>query len=444
MITATKSPVAWMAALLSVAAFSMPAFADGEPEEQVTYAKHISRILQENCEECHHPGGIGPFSFTTYRQARGWSRMINEVVSERRMPPWHADPHVNEFKNDRRLTDEEVAMIGNWVENGMPRGNPEDMPERREYDTDVKWRIGGGEPDKVWELPEEVNIKATGVMPYLQFVVPSGFEEDTWIQEMEAIPGNSKVVHHILMYVITPEDRRRANDDVDEFLRLGNGFLTGFAPGTVANIAPEGLGYKIPAGSSILFQMHYTPTGKEEVDRSKFGVVFSETKPKFEIQTATTVNFDFKIPAHADNHRVVADAVMPKDGVIFSMTPHMHYRGKSFDYYAKFPDGTERHLLSVPFFDFNWQTTYSLAEPEYLPEGTVIHTVAHFDNSADNPYNPDPEKPVTWGDQTWEEMMIGWMSMAFVDSEEEIQEVKEAYMNDDRYKKAYGETYGDD
>lgn len=392
-------------------------------DEEITYAKHISRILAENCERCHHPGGIGPFSFSTYRQAKGWSKMINEVVQARRMPPWHADADVGHFANDRRLSDEEVAQVATWVENGMPRGDAADMPELTKYDTDVRWRIGNGTPDQIFTMPEEVQIRPTGVMPYVIKQVPTNFKEDMWIQEMEAMPGNSKVVHHILMYVRTPDQQ---DGSMNDFLRLGAGFLTGYAPGTVEQTTPTGIGIKIPAGSSLIFQMHYTPTGKSEVDQSSFGVVFAKEEPKHEMLTATSVNFDFKIPANAENYPVTADLEVPRDTLLFSMTPHMHYRGKSFEYVAKYPDGTEEALLRVSNYDFNWQISYALAEPAFLPKGTILHTKALFDNSANNPYNPDPTKPVTWGDQTWEEMMIGWMTIAWVDSEDDVEFIRNA------------------
>jgi mono/diheme cytochrome c family protein len=388
------------------------ALAGAVPPEEVTFTKHVARILQENCQECHRPEGIAPLALTTYTQAKNWAPMIREVVSTRRMPPWHADPAIGHFKNDRRLTDEEIATLTAWMDNGFKRGNPEDMPPPLQYDHD--WRIGT--PDVVLEMPEEVEIPATGVVPYMHITIPTNFTEDKWVKKMDLRAGNPKVVHHILVYARDPEFKQSA---ANEFLRLGKGFLIGFAPGTVPVDLPDGYAIKVPKGSDLIFQMHYTPTGKPERDRSKIGFVFDDQPPVHEMLTATTVNFEFVIPPHANNHEVTADVTFPQSAVIYGLTPHMHYRGKSFEYIAKYPDGREETLLRVPKFDFNWQTTYILAEPKFLPKGTVMHTIAHFDNSAENPVNPAPDKAVRWGDQTWEEMMIGWMNMSWFDGTEE-------------------------
>lgn len=377
--------------------------------EGVTYAKEVSRILYKNCAECHRPGGIGPFSLLTYRQAKGWSKMIKEVVTEGRMPPWHADPAIGKFRNDRRLGQEDIAALVSWVDGGMPLGDETQLPEPPEFDEN--WRIG--HPDVVFEMPREVTINPTGVVPYMEIEVPTNFTEDKWIKAMEAKPGNSKVVHHIIIFNRAPQFTAGERED---FQRIGRGFLVGFAPGVIPEELPDGYAVKIPAGSTLIFQMHYTPTGKTEVDRSAFGIKFADGPPTHEVVTATTVNFEFTIPPNDPNYRVEAESVVPADVLLLAMTPHMHYRGKSFEYIVHYPDGKSETLLRVPRYDFNWQTTYKLTEPARLPKGTRIQCVAHFDNSANNPYNPDPNKAVKWGDQTWEEMMIGWMSMAWCDS----------------------------
>jgi mono/diheme cytochrome c family protein len=392
------------AVALTAASFTAAA---GDPEP-ITYAKDVSRILRNNCETCHHPNGIGPFSLTTYRQASGWSKMIMEVIDDGRMPPWHADPNHGKFANDRRLSKNEIETIRTWIAEGMPRGEREDLPEPIEYTSE--WRIG--EPDVVFEIPEEVTIQPTGVVPYMNFEVPTNFTEDKWIKAMEPMPGNDKVVHHIIVYCRAPEFQ---GGDLNQFLGIGRGFLSGYAPGTVENIFDDRRAVKIPAGSTLVFQMHYTPTGKVETDRSKFGLVFAEGKPEFEVVTATVENFEFKIPPHAKDYEVVAKSEFPGDALLYSMTPHMHYRGSKFKYIVTYPDGKEEVLLNVPTYDFNWQTSYILEEPKLLPKGTKLTAIAHFDNSEENPYNPDPTKPVRWGDQTWEEMMIGWMTLSWLE-----------------------------
>lgn len=372
-----------------------------------TYAKDISRLMQKHCADCHHPGGIGPFSLLTYRQTKGWAEMIKEVVTDRRMPPWHADPEVGKFKNDRRLSDEEIQTIVNWVDNGRPMGNEADMPPPITFSQE--WRIPT--PDAVFEMPKEVTINPQGVVPYMEFEVPTNFTEDKWLQAIEVRPGNPKVVHHIIIFVRSPE---MVAGEKEEFQRIGRGFLVGFAPGTIPTIYQPGYAVKVPKGSTFIFQMHYTPTGKTEVDKSKLGIVFAKEPPQHEMITATTVNFDFQIPAHDPNYRVEAVSELPADAMLYAMTPHMHYRGKSFEYIAHFPDGRSERLLCVPNYDFNWQTTYVLEQPVLLPKGTKMQTIAHFDNSANNKYNPDPSRPVRWGEQTWEEMMIGWMGLSWV------------------------------
>ena len=372
------------------------------PAGEITYTKHVAKIIQERCQECHRPGQIAPFSLTNYRQVKGWAKMIKEVVHDNRMPPWHADPNVGKFANDRSLSKAEKDLLFSWIDNGAPQGDPADLPEAPVWD--ANWRIGT--PDVVFSMPEDVTIPATGVIDYKHFTTPTNFTEDKWVKSMEARAGNPKVVHHILMFTVAPGAERERN----QFQGIGSGFLTGFAPGTVAIMLEPGQAIKIPAGANLMWQMHYTPTGREETDRSEFALVFADGPPTEEVFTGTAQNFRFKIPAGADNHEVVAESVVPFDIQFRGMTPHMHYRGKSFTYTATFPDGREQLLLSVPKYDFNWQIGYELAEYVNMPAGTKLRCVAHFDNSANNPANPDPSKDVIWGDQTWEEMMIGWFN----------------------------------
>jgi len=364
---------------------------------EVTYSKHISRLIQAKCQECHRPEGIAPFSLMTYRQVKGWSRMIKEVVNERRMPPWGADPNVGHFKNDPSLTKEELAMVNYWVDNGTPRGKPEDMPEPLEfYD---EWTIG--KPDMVIEMPEEATIKPTGVVPYQYFVTKTDFDEDKYFSALEVLPGNRKVVHHIIIFVRDPD---AAQDQRVGFL---SDMLDVYAPGSPPSVLEGGKARVIPKGAELVWQVHYTPTGKLEKDRSKFGLVFADGPVNEVIRTTTAVNPDFKIPAHHPNYEVEAELTLPKAATVYSFTPHMHYRGKAMDFIFEYPDGTEKLACSIPQYDFNWQLDYQLAEPLEVPAGTTLRVVGTFDNSADNPYNPDPTKPVTWGEQTWEEMLLG-------------------------------------
>tara|TARA_Y100001960_G_scaffold79245_1_gene84690 strand:- start:4610 stop:6340 length:1731 start_codon:yes stop_codon:yes gene_type:complete len=364
---------------------------------QVTYASHIASLLQKRCQNCHRPNTAAPFSLLTYDDARNWSQMIKETVQTRRMPPWNADPRFGKFENDLHMTPSEISLLSAWIDAGMPQGDPASTPATPEYSDG--WQIG--EPDHVFSMPKEYNVQANGTVAYQYFVTPTDFKEDVWIQAAEARPGNWKAVHHIIVY-----HRPKGSK---QFKRLQS--LGGFAPGEEPTILPDGVGVKLPAGSELVWQLHYTPTGKEEVDRSEFAVKFCKGPPKREATQNAAINFTFRIPPGAERHKVVASRTIQQNSELLAMMPHMHVRGKEFTYLAKFPDGREETLLSVPFYDFNWQHEYRFRTPVYLPKGTVIECTAHFDNSTENPANPEPKKWVTWGDQTWEEMMIGFFTV---------------------------------
>jgi peroxiredoxin/mono/diheme cytochrome c family protein len=365
------------------------------PPGEVTYAKQVSRILQEKCQDCHHPGTAAPFSLLTYDDAVNWAEMIKEVVVQRRMPPWHADPRFGSFTEERRLSQAEIDTLTTWVGDGTPEGNPQETPQPIDYPDG--WRIG--EPDLIFELPHEVTIPAKGTIPYMYFETPTNFEEDMWIQACEARPDNRAAVHHILLFYRLPGEKQGS---------LQKNWIDGAAPGNIPAEFPEGIGRRIPAGATLVWQMHYTATGKVEKDRSKYAFRFCKKPPEREAHTAWIANNRFRIPPGDPNHEVTSQFTFPKAALVYSFSPHMHVRGKDFEYKAVFPDGTSQILLSVPQYDFNWQSAYRLKEPVRLPAGSRIECTAHYDNSKGNPSNPNPEKPVFWGDQTWEEMMIGY------------------------------------
>ena len=381
-------------------------------EPTVTYARQISRIMQEKCQTCHHPGTASPFTLASYDDAVHWSDTIREVISEKRMPPWHADPHYGKFSNDRRLPEEEQQAILTWIKEGMPMGDKKELPPPRTYADG--WVIG--KPDVVFELPEEQTVAASGVVPYQYFVTPTNFKEDVWIQAAEARPSNRAVVHHIIVSYRDPKSQGRQSGR-----GIGDGFVVGTAPGDMPLILPPGLAVRIPAGAELVWQMHYTPNGKEAKDKSQVGLVFYKGKepPKRFSQTRGVTNSTFVIPPGASNYLAESEWVVPRDMLLLSFMPHMHLRGKDFQYRALYPDGRSEIILNVPRYDFSWQTSYRLAKPLRLPKGTKIHCIAHFDNSAANPANPDPKKEVTWGDQTWEEMMIGWVDYTWEQPEKE-------------------------
>jgi peroxiredoxin len=374
-------------------------------EGKVTFTRDISRILQKNCQECHRPGQIGPMPLFEYEDVVAWGETIREVVSDNRMPPWYADPKFGKWANDRRLSKEEKDLLLAWIDEGMPRGNPADLPAPRQFPKE--WQIG--EPDVVLTMPKAFEVPAEtpkGGVPYKYFTVPTNFTEDRWIQAAEARPGAPEVVHHIIIFILAPGEVFRPD--------APGAVLTGTAPGEMPLVLPPGQAKKIPAGARLLFQMHYTPNGKAQSDRSSVALIFAKQPPKHRILTNPIHNRLFisrllSIPPGADNHRIEASHTFREDVHLVAFMPHMHLRGKDFRYEAHYPDGRKEILLSVPRYNFNWQTLYRPEKPIALPKGTTLHCVAHFDNSDKNPQNPDPTERVYWGDQTWQEMMVGWI-----------------------------------
>jgi peroxiredoxin len=363
---------------------------------KVTYAADVAAILQDRCQSCHRPGQVGPFSLLSYDDARRHAAMIREVVDERRMPPWHADPRYGHFQNDRSLSPPERAALIAWVDQGAPLGDPTKLPAPRSFPEG--WTIGT--PDVEFELPEPYVVAAQGVLDYVHIRVPTHFKEDRWIQAAEARPGDRSVVHHILVYV---DDHKKKQGWKEQ------GHLCGYAPGDLPSVYAPGTAKKVPAGADLIFQLHYTPSGTVRSDRSKVGLIFAKSPVKHEAHTRGIAQTRFVIPPGADDHPVRSSYTFPRDAHLLSFMPHMHLRGKSFQYEATFPDGRKELLLSVPAYDFGWQSAYILETPLAVPRGTRIDCLAHFDNSADNPANPDPSKAVSWGDQTFEEMMIGYI-----------------------------------
>ncbi len=379
-----------------------------KPDEDasVTYSNQIARILQDRCVECHRAGEIAPFALTDYSEVAGWADTLAEVVRDQRMPPWHADPGVGHFRNDRSMPEAEKELIYKWAEAGAPEGDPDDLPEPREY---VQGWTLPKEPELVLAIQEEpYKIPADGVVDYQYFVLDPKFTEDKWVKASQIIPGTAPVVHHVLCFVQPPGDNRRPFDE------NGLGFLAAYVPGFRAKPFPDGMAKYVPAGSKLIFQMHYTPIGKDTEDQSKIGFVFAKPEELTHmVQTVSTGNRGLAIPPHdPDYQRESLMTPYEHDLVVLSYAPHMHVRGKSFMYEAIYPDGTKEKLLDVPRYDFNWQTNYELEKPKVLPPGTRVHCVAHWDNSEENLANPNPDETVHWGDQTFEEMMIGFFDVA--------------------------------
>ncbi len=372
----------------------------------VTWSRQISRLFQRHCQECHRPTQIAPFPLLTYEDTIGWGAMIQEVVRQRRMPPWHADPQYGEFVNEALLTDEEMALIDAWVEAGCPEGDPAELPPPRQFVEG--WQIP--HPDQVVYMSEKpFTVPAEGIVEYQWFEVDPGFTEDKWIKAVEARPGNPAVVHHVTVYYKPPF--------ADWSLKLGAriNLLGGYSPGKRPVNAPSwhNMARYVPAGSKFIFEMHYTPNGTEQQDRSSIALMFADpSEVEKQLSVVIVANTEFEIPPGDPNYRVDAWYEFDEDSYLYAMSPHMHLRGKSFLFEAIYPDGTKEILLRIPRFDFNWQTDYMLTDPKPMPEGTRMHCVAYYDNSEDNLSNPDPTVPVRWGDQTWDEMMIGALAIA--------------------------------
>jgi peroxiredoxin len=370
----------------------------------ITYTNQVARLLQNRCLECHRPGRVAPFSLTGYEQARGWAEMIREVVTDGRMPPWHADPRYGHFSNDRRLSQKERETLLAWIDQGCPKGDDKDLPPAKRYVEG--WTIG--EPNVVltMEKPFTVPAKAPkGGIPYQHIVVPTHFKEDVWVQAAEARPGNRAVVHHLLAFIREPAKPSESPEDK---------VLVGHAPGDLPLILPAGVAMRIPKGAELVFQMHYTANGVEQADRSSVALVFAKRPPKYVAHTRAVNNTGFAIPAGASDHEVRSSFTFPREAAILSFMPHMHLRGKSFRYELVYPDGRSEIVLSVPRYDFNWQSTYRLVTPLRVPAGTKVECTGTFDNSVGNPNNPDPTQVVRWGDQTWEEMMGGLLDYYYL------------------------------
>jgi peroxiredoxin len=368
----------------------------------ITYSKQIARIFQKNCQECHRPGEIGPFSLTSYGQAKGWADMIRETVGDGRMPPWYADPRYGKFANDRRMSKEDKDTLLAWIDQGCPKGDPKDLPPKKDWYEG--WWIG--KPDAVFTMQEEFTVPAEpgkGGIPYKFFTVPTNFAEDRWIQAAEARPGNRAVVHHIIVTVSSPGEVR------GQGRRGTGGYLVGIAPGEEPLVLPPGMAKKLPKGANLTFQMHYTANGVEQKDRSSVGLIFSKEPPTHAVKTAAISASQLEIPAGDPNYKVVSSASYDKETLILSLMPHMHLRGKDFEYRVEYPNGKSEVILSAPRYDFSWQMRYVFADPVRMPAGSKVVCTAHFDNSKNNRNNPDPTITVRWGPQTWDEMMIGWM-----------------------------------
>ena len=370
-----------------------------------TYHNRISRIVAQNCLECHRTGGIAPFPLETPQQVLAKAGMIRKVVSERRMPPWSAAEaptgHRSPWINDRTLPASDVSDLLAWLGGDRPLGDAADAPVARRWP--AEWVIGT--PDRVWQIAQPIEVKAEGTMPYQYATVETGLTEDRWVRGWEVQPTAREVVHHVLVFVRPPgESGRKSRRDGDE-----DGYFAAFVPGNDHVIYPEGFAKKLPAGSRLRFQIHYTPNGSATRDQVRVGALLSTEPPRHVVETTGIANGKINIPPGAPNHPESATIPVPIEVKVLGFMPHMHLRGKAFRYDVILPDGATHTLLDVPKYDFNWQIAYRLAEPVTLPAGSRVRATGWFDNSSANPANPDPTKTVHWGPQTFDEMMLGYV-----------------------------------
>jgi len=398
--------------VFSALAFAAPA--------EVTFYKDALPVLENNCQGCHRPGEPGPMSFMTYDSTRPWAKSIKQAVTTKTMPPWFADPHYGKFANDRSLSAADIQTLVAWVDGGAKAGNPKDAPKPKEFVDG--WVIG--KPDKVFEIPTAFEVPTSGTIDYQYVIVHTGFTEDKYVQSAEARPTDFRHCHHILAFIREPGNPWFKDEPIGvAFVPKKDGkgdgggggigeTIAGYAPGMVAPMLKDGQAKLVKAGSDIVFQLHYTSDGKPGSDNSRVGMIFSKVKPTERIVSLAATNPKFTIPAGDPNYRVDSKIVLQDDAVLTSMLPHMHLRGKDFEFRITYPDGTKETVLSVPHYSFSWQLTYYLAEPKKLPAGTTIECTAHYDNSANNPANPDPTKEVHFGEQSWDEMMFGFFDVS--------------------------------
>ena len=388
--------------------------------EEITYSEHIAPIIQKQCQSCHRQGEVAPFSLTDYSDAKAWATEITEYTKARLMPPWKPAHGYGAFKNERRLTDKQIQMIADWAAAGAPAGDLSKTPPNPKFHQG--WALG--EPDHIVEMPVEYEIEPEGEDEYRHFIIPTNFDTDIYVQAVDVQPGNRKTVHHVILYLDTEGEARKldAQDPKPGYLTQGTGpgfdpvgTLGGWAPGLQPHVLPEGVGYQLPKGADIVLQVHYYRTGHTERDQSRVGLYFSKTEKTTKLHISSAINTKFVIPAGEKEYAVNATKQIKSDSYLLATMPHMHLLGRDMRIIAHPPTGKPIDLIWIQDWDFNWQDIYYYSQPIFLPMGTRISLLAHYDNSAANPANPhNPPVPVGWGDKTTDEMCIGFLY--FVDA----------------------------
>ena len=394
----------------------------------VTFNRDVLPIFQAKCQRCHRPGEVAPMSLLTYESSRPWAKAIKAAVLTRKMPPWSADARYGHFANDPTLTPEEIRILTSWAEAGAPAGEPGDKP------APIQWPDGWTiQPDIIVSLPHPIAVPAKGVVEIMEITIPTGFTKDTWVTSIEIRPSNRSVVHHADVFIVPHEkgvkygvpeitakprdadgvaiEKIHKEDATRGLLGLEAIYVPGAPP---ADYRLHSAAKLIPAGSDFMIQMHYTPNGTATTDQTRVGITVAKQKPARRfitiVPTALRDEAHFHIPAGDPNWETRAEVVFQQDAELVWMLPHMHLRGKDMTYRLVYPSGESETVLSVKY-DFDWQLGYEVKKPIVVPKGTRLQATAHFDNSANNRFNPDPSKDVWWGDQTWEEMMIPYFGV---------------------------------
>lgn len=382
------------------------------------FHKDIQPILFKHCQGCHRPGEIGPMSFMTYAEVRPWAKAIKQSVATRKMPPWFADPHYGTWLNDRSMLQTEIDRLVAWADNGAPEGDPQENQHSTRFIQG--WNIPT--PDLVVGMDKPFPVPANSKIDYQYIIIPLDLKEDRWVQMVESRPSDPSVVHHVVVFVRDPESKWLRDvapqtpvvpggDSQRHVGGFGNEILHIYTPGNIPDIFRPGQAKLLKAGSDLVLQMHYTSTRKSTEDQTKIGLVWSKETPRERIVTQTAGNVDFSIPPGASNFAVKGSINIPNHARLISFFPHMHLRGKAFEM-RLVENNNSKTLLRLPRYDFNWQLTYKLKNPIPLHPGMQLEAIGYFDNSTNNPFNPDPKATVKWGEQSWEEMMYGFFDIA--------------------------------
>jgi len=418
-------------AALGVIAAAIPAGA-ADTASAPTFSKDVLPILQKNCQSCHRPGEIGPMPLLTYEQARPYARAIKRATESKKMPPWFADSSVQHYTNDMSLDTADIAKLGAWADAGAPEGSPSDAPPARQFADG--WNIvePGKTPDKLVQMPDVYQIPAKGTLEYTYIIIPSGFTEDTWVTAAEIRPGNRALMHHAVLYLRTPgsqwlheypknvpfvpaprEGTQGRSSDGDRTAEgsLADEWIVGYVPGAPPYTLPDDTAFLVKGGSDFVLQLHYTANGTAGVDQTRIGLNIAKHAPSKRAFIALVADAGFTIPAGDPAYSAKARFTLATDAEILGAGPHMHLRGKAMDMQAVYPDGSKETLFNVPHYDFNWQQLYEFGTGKKAPKGTRIEVTGTWDNSEANRFNPNPKVDVKWGDQSWEEMLLGIVTL---------------------------------